>query len=159
MRVRTTEISVGLFMLAGFIALVFLAFRVSGLSSSSLGDTYTIKARFTNAIGLKPRSKVTIAGVTVGQVSKITIDNDTHEAIVEMRIDEKIDNLTADSGFMVLTAGLLGDKYIGITLGGDPEVLKDGDEVDTEYTQSALVLEDLIGKFVTNMGKNKETNE
>ena len=155
MRMRTIEISVGAFLLAGILALGFLAIQVSGLSiSDSNHDAYKIYARVTNASGLAVRAKVAVAGVVIGRVTAITLDPTDTRAKVEMSIDRKIDFLTADSIASIQTAGILGEKYISISVGGDPEMLKGGDEIVD--TQSSLVLEDLIGKVLTSIGSKKD---
>ena len=155
MRIRTIEISVGAFMLAGILALGFLAIQVSGLSiHDSNRDTYRLFARFTNASGLSVRAKVSIAGVVIGRVTSITLDPKDQEAKVEMAIEKKVDFITSDSIASIQTAGILGEKYISISIGGDPEMLTDGGEI--EDTQPALVLEDLIGKVLTNIGSKKD---
>ena len=148
MRMRTMELGVGAFILAGFLALVILILNVSGLSLASSSEGYKIYARFENIGGLTVRSKVTISGVTIGKVTSITIDEDALKALVEMEIQPQYDYLTLDSSASILTAGLLGEKYIGITVGADEEMMTEGDEI--EDTQSALVLEELIGKFLFN---------
>lgn len=148
MRMRIMEISVGAFILAGILALVGLALNVSGLTMSSNDDTYTVYARFENIGGLTPRSKVTMSGVMIGQVTNIDLDKDELMARVEMEIFGNIDFLSIDSSVSILTAGLLGEKYIGISVGAEEEYMKDGDYF--EDTQSALVLEDLVGKFLFN---------
>lgn len=146
MRIRGLELGVGVFMLAGFIALVVLALNVSGLNLSESKSSYKVYALFENIGGLTARSKVTMSGVHIGQVTDITLDKDQLMARVEMEIHNNVDYLTVDSSAAILTAGLLGEKYIGITTGADDEMLLDGDYI--EDTQSALVLEDLIGKFL-----------
>ncbi|SEQ61451.1 phospholipid/cholesterol/gamma-HCH transport system substrate-binding protein [Amphritea atlantica] len=149
MRNRGVELGVGIFMLVGAIALTVLAINVSGLSLTKQQDTYKIYARFENVGGLTARSKVTMSGVTIGKVSNITIDRKKLMALVEMDIDGDVDYLTSDSSASILTAGLLGEKYIGVTTGAaDDEILKEGDFI--EDTQSSLVLEELIGKFLFN---------
>jgi phospholipid/cholesterol/gamma-HCH transport system substrate-binding protein len=148
MRVRTLEFSVGAFMLAGFAALVFLALKVSGLSLDTAKETYRVTANFENIGGLTERAKVTMAGVVIGRVANIYLDKDDYVAVVEMDIYNHVDNLSLDSTASILTAGLLGEKYIGIMVGAESEYLQDGDEIWD--TQSALVLEDLIGKFLFN---------
>lgn len=151
MRMRTIEISVGVFMLAGILALAFLAIEVSGLSvRDNQRETYRLYAHFTNASGLTERAKISVAGVVIGRVTGISLDPSDTRAKVEMAIDRKVDFLTADSIAAIQTAGILGEKYIAISVGGDPETLKDGDEIAD--TQSSLVLEDLIGKVLTNLG-------
>ncbi|WP_296056819.1 outer membrane lipid asymmetry maintenance protein MlaD [uncultured Amphritea sp.] len=149
MRNRGIELGVGIFMLAGAIALTVLAINVSGLSLSEQQDSYKIYARFENVGGLTARSKVTMSGVAIGKVSSITIDRKKLMALVEMEINEDVNYLTSDSSASILTAGLLGEKYIGVTTGAaDDEILKEGDFI--EDTQSSLVLEELIGKFLFN---------
>ena len=146
MRVRTIELTVGSFMLAGFAAVVFLAIKVSGLSADSAEDTYRLTATFENIGGLTDRAKVTMAGVIIGRVSDIYLDKKNYVAVVEMDIYQHVDNLSIDSTASILTAGVLGEKYIGIMVGAEEEYLADGGEIFD--TQSALVLEDLIAKFL-----------
>ena len=146
MRIRTIELTVGAFMVAGFAALAFLAINVSGLTVSSTEETYRVSARFENIGGLTVRAKVTMAGVVIGKVSNIYLDKDQYVAVVEMDIFKHVDNLSIDSTASILTAGLLGEKYIGVMVGAEEEFLADGDEIDD--TQSALVLEDLVSKFL-----------
>ena len=148
MQNRTLEIGVGLFLLAGILALLLLALRVSGLSASPASDTYKLYANFDNIAGLTVRAKVTMAGVTIGKVTAIDLDRDTYTGRVTLQLDKSVDNLPVDSTASILTAGLLGEKYIGISVGGEDTVLKDGGVIHD--TQSALVLEDLIGKFLLN---------
>jgi phospholipid/cholesterol/gamma-HCH transport system substrate-binding protein len=148
MRMRTLEIGVGAFILAGFLALVVLIFNVSGLSLSQAEGAYTVYARFENVGGLKVRSRVTMSGVGIGQVTAIRIDEEWLMAMVEMEIDQDVDYLSTDSSAAILTAGLLGEKYIGITVGSDEETLVEGDMI--RDTQSALVLEELIGRVLFN---------
>ena len=148
MRTRNLELTVGLFILAGLFALLILALRVSGLTLSPNGSTYTVYAHFDNVSGLTSRSKVTMAGVTIGQVKSITFDKNRYTGLVEMAINSDVNTLPSDSTASIVTAGLLGEKYIGISVGGDDMVLRDGDEIHD--TQSALVLEELIGRFLLN---------
>ena len=155
MRLRTIEISVGAFVLAGILALGFLAIQVSGLSiRDNNRDTYKLYAHFNNASGLASRAKVTVAGVVIGRVTSISLDPKDTRAKVEMAIDKKVNFLTSDSIAAIQTAGILGEKYISLSIGGEPDLLKDGDEIAD--TQSALVLEDLIGKFLTSVGNKKD---
>jgi len=147
MRIRVMEIGVGAFLLAGMVALLMLALNVSGLNLESK-NTYKVYARFENIGGLTERSKVTMSGVLIGQVSNIRLDEDALQALVEMEIHQEVDFLSIDSSASILTAGLLGEKYIGVVVGAEEEYLQDGDYF--EDTQSALVLEDLIGKFLFN---------
>lgn len=153
MQSRSLEIGVGLFLLAGLLALLLLALRVSGLSIGAAEDTYRIYAYFDNTAGVSQRAKVTMAGVTIGKVVSVDLDHDTFMGRVTMELDKRVDNLPVDSTASILTAGLLGEKYIGISVGGEEKVLADGGVI--RDTQSALVLEDLIGKFLLN-SVNKE---
>jgi phospholipid/cholesterol/gamma-HCH transport system substrate-binding protein len=154
MQSRSLEIGVGLFLLAGLLALLLLALRVSGLSATSSADTYKLYANFDNIAGLTTRAKVTMAGVTIGKVTAIDLDRDSYTGRVTMEVEKRVDNLPLDSTASILTAGLLGEKYIGISVGGEEDLLKDGSTIHD--TQSALVLEDLIGKFLMN-SVNKES--
>lgn len=147
MKMRYIEFSVGIFILAGIFALVLMALRVSGISFQQTNDVYYIKANFENLGGLTERAKVSIAGVNIGRVSKISLDPKWYSAVVEMEIDgSKMRTLTKDTSASILTAGLLGEKYIGLSAGADEEYLKDGDWI--QETQSALVLEELISRFL-----------
>lgn len=146
MQMRTIEIVVGAFMLAGLISLAILAVRVSGFSVGTESNTYSVYAKFDNISGLVVRSKVTVAGVIVGHVARISLDEKTFEAVVQMDIDADVNNLSRDTTAAILTEGFLGGKYIGLTVGADEKTLKDGDEITD--TQSAVVLEDLIGQFL-----------
>ena len=154
MGMRKIEIIVGVFVLAGILALAFLAIQVSGLTSEiQTGKTYKLYADFNNASGLNVRAKVTIAGVVVGRVTKIDLDPKNIEAHVEMSIDKKVDYISDDSIAAIKTAGVLGEKYVSISVGGSPDILHNGDEIHD--TQSALVLEDLIGRLVSSFANKK----
>lgn len=122
MRMRNVEFMVGGFMVMGIIALVLMAFRVSGLSTDAVGDTYTIKARFENLGGLTDRAKVSLAGVTVGRVTNVTLDKEYYAAVVEMEIDSSMNVLPSDTSAAILTAGLLGEKYIGLSVGAEMDL-------------------------------------
>lgn len=155
MRMRTIEISVGGFVLAGILAVLFLIIQVSGVNPSSGADeTYRVTARFDDVAGLRPRAKVSMAGVTLGRVRNIRVDTTYGEAIVELEIDGKPGNLTADTSAKILTEGILGARYIGLLPGADEEPLQDGGEI--METQGAIVLENLIGQFLTSLGKDNE---
>lgn len=156
MQNRTLEIGVGLFLLAGLLALLLLALRVSGLTLGSGNDTYKVYAYFDNIAGLTVRAKVTMAGVTIGKVTAIDLDRDSYTGRVTMALDQDVNNLPVDSTASILTAGLLGEKYVGISVGGEEELLADGGTIHD--TQSSLVLEDLIGKFLLNSVNKDETN-
>ncbi|MEC9483929.1 MAG: outer membrane lipid asymmetry maintenance protein MlaD [Halomonas sp.] len=149
-RSKMMEFGVGLFVLAGIAGLVFLGLRVSGVGGGVDGDTFTLHANFANVGGLKERSKVTLAGVQVGQVTDIALDREWFEARVSMALDASLqEQLPRDTTAAILTSGLLGEQYIGLSVGGDPETLADGDTI--RDTQQALVLEELIQQFVSNM--------
>lgn len=143
-----TDFWVGLFVLLGAIALVFLALRAGNLSSFSLTPTYQVHAYFDNMGGLKLRAPVKSSGVVVGRVSDIRFDTERYQAVATFDLEKGFD-FPADSSVSILTSGLLGDQYIGLTPGGDDKMLADNDEI--LYTQSAVVLEELIGKFLYNM--------
>lgn len=146
MNTRTQELWVGLFMVAGFAALFMLAMSVSNLSSYGGGEGYDIKARFDNIGGLKVRSMVSASGVRIGRVTDISYDTESYEAIVTMLINPGFDKFPVDTAASILTSGLLGEQYIGLDPGAEDEYLRAGAEV--ELTQSALVLEQIIGQFL-----------
>jgi phospholipid/cholesterol/gamma-HCH transport system substrate-binding protein len=152
MRMRTVEISVGAFVLAGIIAVLFLIVQVSGVNFSDAETSYTVTARFDDVAGLRPRAKVSMAGVNLGRVRAISVDTTYGEAIVEMEIDGAPGNLSSDTSAKILTEGILGARYIGLSPGSEEDTLKDGSEI-TE-TQGAIVLENLIGQFLTSLGKD-----
>ncbi|QSA98713.1 outer membrane lipid asymmetry maintenance protein MlaD [Methylococcus sp. EFPC2] len=158
---KAIELWVGLFVGLGLIALFFLAMKVSNLADLKIDDkSYVIKARFENVGSLKPKALVSMAGVQVGRVSAVTFDKDSYEAVVEMRIDPRFDTIPEDSSASILTQGLLGEQYVGVSAGGAPDYLKDGDEI--ELTQSALVLEEVISRFLFNKaesGAEKKSSE
>ncbi|MAX88004.1 MULTISPECIES: outer membrane lipid asymmetry maintenance protein MlaD [Thalassolituus] len=153
MRMRNVELMVGGFMVMGIVALVLMALRVSGLSMDAAGETYTIKARFENLGGLTDRAKVSLAGVTIGRVTNITLDQEWYAAVVEMEIDKSMDTLPIDTSASILTAGLLGEKYIGLSVGAEIDYMQDGDWV--QDTQSAVVLEELISRFLFNKAEGE----
>lgn len=146
MRMRFVEISVGAFMIMGVVALIMMALRVSGLSTQDAGESYKVVAYFENLGGLTERAKVSMSGVTIGRVTAIELDTEDYVAVVEMEISKSMSTLTTDTSAAILTAGLLGEKYIGLTVGADDEYIEDGGVI--EDTQSALVLEELIGQFL-----------
>jgi phospholipid/cholesterol/gamma-HCH transport system substrate-binding protein len=152
---RKVEITVGAFILLGIFALSFLAIQVSGLSISGVKkDTYKITAHFNNVSGLTSRARVTIAGVNVGYVTRIQLDPISVRAVVDLAIDKKVDYITSDSIAAIKTAGVLGEQYISIEVGGAEEILSEGGVIHD--TQSAMVLEDLVGKIMTSLGGSKE---
>ena len=143
---RTTiDLWVGIFVTAGLIGLLVLALKVGNASSVRVSDGYTITAQFDNIGGLKARAPVKSAGVVVGRVERIGFDNESLRAKVTMRIDNRYE-FPKDSSVSILTYGLLGDQFIGIDGGADLEILEDGDTV--RLTQSAIVLEKVIGQFL-----------
>jgi phospholipid/cholesterol/gamma-HCH transport system substrate-binding protein len=145
MHARTIEILVGLFLVFGLLAGLALAVSVSGLSVSSQ-DTYKVYAHFENIGGLTKKAEVTVAGVQVGTVTDISLDPQMLVAKVEMEIFSEVNYLSIDSSVQILTSGLLGGKYIGLSVGAEDEMLVEGSVI--EDSQSALVLEELIGKFL-----------
>lgn len=142
---------VGLFVIAGVAALLFLALKVGSTNAVSAANSYEVVARFDNIGGLKPRAPVKSAGVVVGRVSDIRFDNETYEAAVTLRLDKRY-AFPKDTSAGIMTSGLLGEQYIGLEAGGDSELLKDQDKLF--LTQSAVVLENLIGQFI--YGKAQE---
>ena len=150
MRMRTVEISVGAFVLAGALALIFLAVKVSGVNLVQSSDSYVVQARFDDVAGLRPRAKVSMAGVTVGRVARIDVDMEYGEAIVSLEIHGEPGNLSLDTGAQILTEGILGARYVSLLPGADEETLADGDFI--EETQGALVLENLVGDLITRLG-------
>ncbi len=146
MNMRLMEIGVGAFMAAGLVALFFLAMQVSNLASISNDDGYEVTAHFTNIGGLKVRSPVSMAGVRIGRVVAISYDQKSYEALVTMRIGSQYDQIPEDSIAKIYTSGLLGEQYVGLDPGGSLENLKQGSEI--AMTQSALVLEEIIGQFL-----------
>ena len=144
---KSIETLVGLFVVLGALGLAFLALKAANLGSFGGGDTYSVQARFDNIGGLKPRAPVRSAGVTVGRVSKVTLDAKTYQGVVTLDIDSGV-QFPKDSSAKILTAGLLGDQYIGIEAGADEKNLAPGAVIT--QTQSAIVLENLIGQFLFN---------
>lgn len=146
MHLRTIETLVGGFILAGILALAALAVQVSGFNVDAQGGTYSVYANFENVGGLVPRAEVTIAGVNVGQVADISFDQDEYQARVRMEIHQAVNTIPIDSTVTILTDGLLGRKYIGLVIGAEDEFIKEGGQFTD--TQSAVVLEELIGQFL-----------
>jgi phospholipid/cholesterol/gamma-HCH transport system substrate-binding protein len=147
MTTKSTETLVGLFVLIGLAALLFLALKAANLASFSTETTYVLNARFDNIGGLKVRAPVRSAGVTVGRVTGITLDPKTFQGVVSMDIRQGF-QFPKDSSAKILTSGLLGDQYIGLEPGGDEANLAPGTTIT--QTQSALVLENLIGQLLFN---------
>jgi len=154
---RSIEFSVGMFMLFGLLALMVLAVKVSGLAQWSKDPTYTVSAAFDNIGGLRERASVRIGGVIIGRVSRIYLDNKSFQAVVEMQINKKFNQIPDDSSTSIFTQGLLGANYVSVTPGFDSNMLKDGDRVQT--THSAMVLENLIGQFIYSMKGDKDSKD
>ncbi len=150
------ELASGIFLLLGIAALVWLATKATNYGQEIGKEAYLVSARFTNVADLKPRAPVKIGGVMVGMIDSIKLDPVTFEAVVSMRIDQRFNEIPNDTSASVLTSGVLGDRYIGLEPGGSFEVLEEGDELF--ITQSAVVLEQLISKYLFNTG-NKEENQ
>jgi phospholipid/cholesterol/gamma-HCH transport system substrate-binding protein len=148
------ETLVGLFVLLGIAALVFLALRAANLGSFNTEETYPLQAKFDNIGGLKVRSPVRSAGVTIGRVVSITLDPKTYQGVVKLDI-QKSYLFPADSSASILTSGLLGDQYVGLQAGGDTKNFGPGDTITS--TQSAVVLESLISQFLFNKAADAGT--
>jgi len=148
MNSRSVEILVGLFMALFLVAMTFLVLKASNLTSLSGAKGYELSAYFENIGGLRERAPVTAGGVRVGQVSRIEYDGETFQAKVTLTIDEAFDNFPEDTTASIYTAGLLGEQYIGLEPGAEESVLMPDDEIS--LTQSALVLERLIGQVLLN---------
>lgn len=150
------ETMVGVFVLLGIAGLVFLALKAANLGSFNAGSTYSLTARFDNIGGLKRHAPVRSAGVTVGRVVSIELDRKSYQGVVRMELDSKIE-FPKDSSARILTAGLLGDQYIGVEPGADEKVLVAGDAI--KQTQSAVVLESLISQFLFNKAADAGAGE
>jgi phospholipid/cholesterol/gamma-HCH transport system substrate-binding protein len=146
MQRKSLDVWVGLFVLLGVAALMFLALKAGNMGSFSLGsDSYSVITRFDNIGGLKPQAPVKSAGVVVGRVADIRFDDKSYQAQVTLKMDPRY-KFPKDSSAKILTSGLLGEQYIGIEAGGDTANLVNGDRI--KMTQSAVVLENLIGQFL-----------
>ena len=143
----TIDLWVGVFVVLGLGALLYLALKVGNLGSFNTGETYQVQARFANIGGLKVRAPIKSAGVVVGRVADIRFDNQSFEALVTMNLDGGY-QFPRDTTAKILTSGILGEQYIGLEAGGDEAMLKSGDRV--RLTQSAVVLENLISQFLFN---------
>jgi phospholipid/cholesterol/gamma-HCH transport system substrate-binding protein len=145
------ELSSGVFLLMGIAALLWLATEATDYGIQVGEDTYEVTARFSNVAELKSRAPVKIGGVTVGLVERITLDPVMFDAIVKMKIDRRFSEIPSDTSASILTSGVLGDRYVGLVPGGALEALADGDEIF--ITQSAVVLENLISKYLFSSDK------
>ena len=147
MKKNSLDFWVGLFVITGFVGLLFLALKAGNMSSFSFAKTYSVTARFDNIGGLKPRAPVKSAGVVVGRVAAINFDDKTYQATVTLNIEDTF-HFPKDSSAKILTSGLLGEQYIGIEAGGDEQHLAQGSKIT--QTQTAIVLESLISQFLYN---------
>ncbi len=154
MQSRALELLVGLFFSLGVAAIFILTFRVASLDSAGADNSYRIVAMFENIGGLRSGASVTIAGVRVGRVRDIVIDPTTFQARASLELGMEYNNIPKDTSAKILTAGVLGEKYIGLEPGGDEAVLKDGDRLI--HTQSAVVLENIIGQFLANKASDSK---
>ncbi len=155
MESRNTHLAVGLFVIFGILAMLFLGLRAANTSAVTTGETYKIYAKFDNIGGLKERSPVKVGGVVIGRVSAISLDGAYYEPLVEMTISKQYSEFSDTSSVSILTSGLLGEQYIGLNPGfidDTVEMLGDGDYIYD--TKSALVLEDLIGQFLFGQGND-----
>jgi phospholipid/cholesterol/gamma-HCH transport system substrate-binding protein len=154
---KIIDVWVGLFVLLGAAAVLFLALQAGNMSSLSFAETYAVTGKFDNIGGLKPQAPVKSAGVVVGRVGDISFDDKTYQAMVRLDLDPSY-KFPKDSSLKILTAGLLGEQYIGIEPGGETKNLVDGDRINR--TQSATVLEDLINQFIySKAAEGKEGSE
>jgi phospholipid/cholesterol/gamma-HCH transport system substrate-binding protein len=149
----TQDTLVGLFVAAGIAGLFFLALQVSNLSSFSNDESYTVTARFESSGGLKVKSAVSAAGVKIGKVTGINFDPKSYQSVVTMAIESKYATLPDDTTASIFTAGLLGEQYVNLEPGGSDSVLKNGSNI--EITQSAIILEKVIGQFLFKSAEEK----
>ncbi|WP_029920868.1 outer membrane lipid asymmetry maintenance protein MlaD [Nevskia soli] len=157
MQSRTLEILVGFFVCLGVAAIFLLTFRVASLDTVGTGsNNYRITAKFDTIGGLAIGASVRMAGVKIGRVKGISIDPTSFQAVTTLEIDGRQSNIPEDSTAKILTSGLLGEQYVGLEPGGDDKTLRNGDEI--KFTQSAFVLENLIGQFLTSMTQ-KDNNQ
>src|SRR5687767_9272648 len=143
----TIDLWVGVFVVAGIAALLFLTLKVGNLATFSTSQSYQVQAKFANIGGLKVRAPVKSAGVVVGRIADIRFDTQSYEAVVTMTLDEQY-AFPRDTTAKILTSGILGEQYVGLEAGGDGVMLKAGDRI--RLTQSAVVLENLISQFLFN---------
>ncbi len=153
----SVEISTGLFVLLGMSALFFLTTQTTGGDDFQAESVYTVEARFENVGSLRTRAPVTMSGVTIGRVTDVSFDEEALEAVVKFVIDAEFDQIPDDSDASILTSGILGSQYIGLQAGGSDLYLEEGSEI--LFTQSAIVLENLIGKFLVNSGSSNDEDD
>ncbi|MGB5587928.1 MAG: outer membrane lipid asymmetry maintenance protein MlaD [Gammaproteobacteria bacterium] len=151
---RAVEFGTGLFVFMGIVALFFLTTRVTNFDSYEGDKGYTLVARFDNVGTLKERSPVSMSGVTIGRVTEVQFDGDELEAVVRMRINSDFSKIPDDSDASILTQGILGGQYVGLEPGGSEDFFQDSDEI--QFTQSALVLEQLISKYLFSQGEDSD---
>ncbi len=150
----SVEIGTGLFVLLGMSSLFFLTTQTTGGDDFKAESVYTVEARFENIGSLRTRAPVTMSGVTIGRVTEVSFDSTSLEAVVHFVIDSQYDEIPDDTDASILTSGILGSQYIGLQAGGSDMYLEEGSEI--LFTQSAIVLENLIGKFLVNAGSSDE---
>ena len=153
---KLLDLWVGIFVAMGFASLLFLALKVGNLAAANFSETYPLTAKFVNIGGLKVRAPVKSAGVVVGRVADIRFDPETYEAVVTINIDGRY-HFPKDTFALILTAGLLGEQYIGLDPGGDAAMLKAGEVI--AKTQSAVVLEKLISQFMFNKASEGQSDK
>lgn len=154
---HAVEISTGLFVLLGFASLFFLVTQITNRELSVNGNSYELSAQFENVGSLKPGAAVSMAGVTVGRVESISFDQQVYKAVVRMRVNSAFNRIPKDSDASIMTSGLLGGQYVGITAGGAEEFLKQGDQI--EFVQDALVLENLINQLVATFSRRGDQSQ
>ena len=154
---RSISVAVGLFVLLALAGMVFLALQASNARGFRMSHPYQVNADFADISGLSKNAKVTMAGVQIGKVKSIGYDQETYKTKVVLEISGEYDRLPLDSSADILTAGLLGEKYIGVVPGGDPAMLQNGDTI--QYTGSSMVLEKLIQQFVTQMSAKGDASK
>lgn len=154
---RSVEIGTGLFVLLGMSSLFFLTTQTTGGDDFKAESVYTVEARFENIGSLRTRAPVTMSGVTIGRVTEVVFDKATLEAVVLFVVDAQYDQIPDDTDASILTSGILGSQYIGLQAGGSDMYLEEGSEI--LFTQSAIVLENLIGKFLVNAGSSSEDSD
>jgi phospholipid/cholesterol/gamma-HCH transport system substrate-binding protein len=147
---RSVELGTGLFVLFGFAALFFLTTQTTGTGEFSSSDAYEVTARFDNVGSLKDRAPISMSGVTIGRVTSVEFDPRGLDAVVTFVIDSRFDEIPEDSDASILTAGLLGSQYIGLQPGGSEFYLEEGSEI--QFTQSAIIIENLISKYLFSQG-------
>ena len=150
---KAIETTVSLFLLIGVGAIIWLALKVGNWSPATTHD-YEVTAHFDNIGGLTMKAPVTLAGVTIGRVASIGIDADDYSALITLEIDQTHDNLPTDTSAAILTSGLLGAQYVGLDPGAEETYLEDGDQI--EITQSAVVLEHLIGQILIRTAEEED---